>query len=955
MNTNRLRRNLVQGGRGAVSLFLAVLLTPFLTVAVLMVEVQKYNSSVSIMDEAMGVSATSVLADYDEFLMDRWGLTAVDQGTDVSLEYSQALDVNAKALGNSITLNTVSASGVEDSSLANSDVLYNQVQEFSKLNAPITLAEETLNLSDLIGSLEKINNVNLIAKLVDGLSSTADSMIDFGEKAEKLKKASEALDSRSSDLASKFNAFRDAANGLIDACAALDDAKNDVSQSQQALETAKQAVTTYEAEVKEHQTQIDERKKKQESLDAESEEYKKLQGEIEELQKKIEEVKKAHKNDYQKVESRESEVQTARQKVTEQERTVESHRTSASSAQQEYSSSLSSALAELDTYLSEVKACNKALKDAEKSTSDALKASISLATKPESEEKSKSFATVDSELKTLKDQGKESSAEYAAKSQERNQLVSEMADIDAVNTANDAVNAGVSASAKEWSEQFASDWDAKINSCMDSLSSVKTSVDAFPAASATSSTAKVTEGSCYQALSSSGYIGADKIDAYLKKQKEDAFEGSLSSFIEGMSAAMDAMFSMSLFYDGDLSASIDTGYYQNAVGGLPGSGMAEGGLLAVVTDVSGIMGSASDFGESVFSLNFLDAWKAVKKFAESCSGFVTHVTAFVTTVGQNAVDLFTNYERLYYSTYAAYNTACRTDTSTMSGGAPELEDEKHVGPAAIRDVQGLIDTLKSFMHGTGDEKAFCGAELEYLLFGSTSEVANQLFAFSGIYLIRLIASLPAVFLNAEVQAMAASTTIGAPVVLLVVALLEPLVDAILLVNGEKIDLYETKMHLTPSGVVDLVAAFVRIGARGMEESLKEDVLSAFDVNGDAYQAELGKRQGSGGAVSSDASTGKFSKAWSSYTGGLLSFSYREYCFMVLLATVGKDEQMARLANLVQMESTLHYQKNGAPFTFDLKKSYSFVQAEADISVKQLLPSLTDSRWFTIKRVQYRGY
>ena len=43
---------------GAISLFMAILMTPFLTVAMVMVLVDagRYNSVVSILDEAMGVS-----------------------------------------------------------------------------------------------------------------------------------------------------------------------------------------------------------------------------------------------------------------------------------------------------------------------------------------------------------------------------------------------------------------------------------------------------------------------------------------------------------------------------------------------------------------------------------------------------------------------------------------------------------------------------------------------------------------------------------------------------------------------------------------------------------------------------------------------------------------------------------------------------------------------------------
>lgn len=76
---------------------------------------------------------------------------------------------------------------------------------------------------------------------------------------------------------------------------------------------------------------------------------------------------------------------------------------------------------------------------------------------------------------------------------------------------------------------------------------------------------------------------------------------------------------------------------------------------------------------------------------------------------------------------------------------------------------------------------------------------------------------------------------------------------------------------------------------------------------------------------------------------------------MLLLTVKREQQIARLANLIQMETLSHYSKQGAPYVFDLRKSYTFLHAEADVKVNQMLPALIDSKKFQIKREQYRGY
>ena len=51
----------INGIRGAISLFLAVIMTPFLTIAMALVETGRYNSAVSVLDEAMGISSTATL------------------------------------------------------------------------------------------------------------------------------------------------------------------------------------------------------------------------------------------------------------------------------------------------------------------------------------------------------------------------------------------------------------------------------------------------------------------------------------------------------------------------------------------------------------------------------------------------------------------------------------------------------------------------------------------------------------------------------------------------------------------------------------------------------------------------------------------------------------------------------------------------------------------------------
>ena len=72
----------INGVKGAISLIMAVLIAPFLTTALVLVETGRYNSAISILDEALGVSSISAMANFDPYLRSRWGLLALSQEMD---------------------------------------------------------------------------------------------------------------------------------------------------------------------------------------------------------------------------------------------------------------------------------------------------------------------------------------------------------------------------------------------------------------------------------------------------------------------------------------------------------------------------------------------------------------------------------------------------------------------------------------------------------------------------------------------------------------------------------------------------------------------------------------------------------------------------------------------------------------------------------------------------------
>ena len=179
--------------------------------------------------------------------------------------------------------------------------------------------------------------------------------------------------------------------------------------------------------------------------------------------------------------------------------------------------------------------------------------------------------------------------------------------------------------------------------------------------------------------------------------------------------------------------------------------------------------------------------------------------------------------------------------------------------------------------------------------------------------------------------------------MVIIALVEPLIDTILLVNGDDIPLIKGTIFLTPTGMVKLVESLISIVkiTSDQEKDLKKGLLDAFDQTEDDYnyQKKL-KDYETGGKTG---------------TKDMFSLSYREHCFMITLITVTDQQMIARISNLIQMESLYHYKEAGNSNYFDLGKSYTFLSIDANVSIEQLLPSLADSSWFTVDRELYRGY
>ena len=152
-----IKNRIIKATQGVISIFLALLLVPFTSIACGLVSAARINSAVAIFDEALCNASNSTLGTYDKFLKNRFGLLATKQDytTDDFLNdlFKKYLEVNLGSLSNTYISFDCQTNGVF--SLADTNILKAQILEFSKYTVPTQVAMDGLDIDGLISSLEK--------------------------------------------------------------------------------------------------------------------------------------------------------------------------------------------------------------------------------------------------------------------------------------------------------------------------------------------------------------------------------------------------------------------------------------------------------------------------------------------------------------------------------------------------------------------------------------------------------------------------------------------------------------------------------------------------------------------------------------------------------------------------------------------------------------------------------
>lgn len=911
----------INGTKGVISLFLAILMLPFTLVAGSLVNAARINSAVAIFDEALCNASNSTLGTYDKFLKKRFGLLAMSQDVSssgnalneytvsdlISETFSFYLEENLKSLSNTYISSESRSMGVYP--LADRDVLLSQILEYSKYSVPVKLVEEGLSINDMIASLENALPGKGVLEIITSGADVVDAMQILAEDYELLKTAVHDEEISAERYNSAFETF----------CA---DVENYIRKKEE----------------------IEEAENRLEGL------YAAYDGENEEVAHKIAKQKET--------------IRILNEELDEISAAIESDKSL-------YSSEISTLISKITISETKLTAVQKDIVSV-----DSAKASLNLNFEKQVIDQSTNIN--ENNIKNLKEQisKTEDNDAKAALQEQINALNLANQDLKNMNSVVNAVQSGYSAAISSIKVNI-STVDVRVYSAVvENLRTIKNSVDAFRVENVSEN---FNESAYYVSLA--GLLTYDTVVEAEEDLVSECTGSSIWEVFKAIAGFIEALFHVSLVYNPELGAVIDTGYYKNAYGGLPSekdrtvyalnygeAGDAElsqyyktlfgdyssnkdfsggevdviGALKAIFEDVLVITTNGAAIA-SIFG--FLNLMTHLREMMDAAKRIVANLTTLISYLG-NILSESAIGSKVLLSGYASYMTSNRiTYTGKALTGTSYNERAQRttvVGNGnSITDFISLVNTFQKAYSG-GEEKCFVGAETEYIIFGSSSELANQTAAFGVIYLIRLLADIMPIISDLEVQSIAAASTIAAPFVYLIYFLAEPLADTLILVNGGNVPIYKRFVYLTPYGIPSLIAKFTSL--KLPDEALEQAQLDLTNAMGAEKYAEVIEAFGT-----SEINT-KADKT-------IFDLNYSQTLFLIMTIFTSSDKILDRLSNIIEMEA-VEYSNNmvvGSNGLFDLDYSYTYIRTEASFSTNEFIKISNQGSLNSKKRIVYRGY
>ena len=182
---------------GAISIMLAIVLIPMLAFGSILMEAARIHSARALLSEMVDNGVFALLAMYDEDLLSRFGLLALDP--DVSVEemdkyLMEAANEFIEDPTNLEKILQIRESDIEAEklfALNDKEVLSRQIMEYMKYRGPVSLGASALDLDGIIDDLNDalgnalpfLEQMNSVAGTVGDILTTVNSVWEYGNKA----------------------------------------------------------------------------------------------------------------------------------------------------------------------------------------------------------------------------------------------------------------------------------------------------------------------------------------------------------------------------------------------------------------------------------------------------------------------------------------------------------------------------------------------------------------------------------------------------------------------------------------------------------------------------------------------------------------------------------------------------------------------------------------------------
>ncbi len=900
----------INGKKGVISILLAALLVPSILLTDALVETSRYHAVVSTVDRIMDSAATSTLANYDDYLLNRFGLPAITQNEDFGQIFEYYYKSNSTSGLNAWDQKGISVEGKY--ALSDLTVLEHEITEFSKYTVPADIAASTVmsSLEDLLGELDGLKafktNMDTATDTVDAISA----VVDAAEALEKLQSTAEDVENKKNAYEGRFNDFKNSIGTLAAAIADVESKEQEKANALSALNSAKAEAETVSDQVKEQQKRRTEIFNDYTDGKIDEDNYKQ---QTEAVDKEIQNLQKALSEKNDAVSAAQSEYNTAVNNLNAAKSKVSGEKRSATEAKREYGiaigdmeESLRSVSEKTEGVIEKLGTCVEKINKATTSitaNAEKMKTYKYTSENEKLDEANKAYSGKDNII----DQRarRSNSAKKGWNTRRKNEAQERAAEITETGTEFESGTKGITETISDAIKSYNRE---KLTQSINGLSQLKLKVSQFNIDGVTSSTS-ISESDYFLAVS--GYVPSRTIVDALKKvndavdNDEDAW-----SVIRGLRTALSNLLKIKMVADLALNADVALGDGENV-----------SGIQKCLDDLDNALGNR---GKKAIGFRKLKAIiKLGKAIVAVCESIIKEAQEVITGLKQLKNSPGDKFLLTEYLNQTCANRCSYEKKNSLTGFS--------FGKA------GLAPTF------SGSNQTFCGAEVEYLIHGSSSEYKNQANLFFRIYLLRLILDVLPIIHNTDVRTIARGVgAIGfgllSALIPLIYCIIEPFIDTMVIVNDGKIDFWKTCVYLTPSGFSTLLSDLSALELTDKEKAaITDDLKSSLR---DSVKDKTGHRV-------------NFKKAPEGYSKDSDSLFYMDYsiCTFIFMFVKDKNVLLKRFRNIISMESRMHYGD------FNIDKTYTYLTAS---STGQYVPFISAAEIYSFfafskKRTLTRGY